>query len=91
MQVTELRIWRKEKYEDGAEVKGVIKMEGASGKMECVMSAGLICQVMTACADEVKAVARANAKAVDTAMIDAAKTPLLASALSVVDDDGLPF
>ena len=87
MYVTELRIWRKEKYEDGSEVKGKITMEGPSGKIEVVMSPNLICQVMATCSDEAKAVAKVNAKAVDAAMIDAAKTPLLASAMTVSDDD----
>jgi len=90
MKVKELKIYRKASYEDGDEIKGVLELEGPSGKIEVRLSAQTICAIMAVAAPEAQSVAKQNAKMVESAVIEASKTPLLGSALTV-DTDDQPF
>ena len=84
MKVTKLEIRRQESYEtDAGQLRGIVTLTGVAGQQSLVLSVGSIGRIFEVIKEDAVAQAKAQAKAADRALQDAADEPLLLAASEV--------
>lgn len=85
MRVTELKVARRESYQERAgELIGTVTLIGDSGKQEVVLSNASLAQIFKVIAKDVQDTALQNATQTSKAMADAANAPMLVDATLVL-------
>lgn len=74
MKVIGLEIKKPESWESKSDYRGVVRLEGESGKQELVLSARMMSKIFLLIQSEVAATAARNAAATNEAMEEAAAT-----------------
>lgn len=77
MKLTKLEIRRKESYETGADIYGLVELTGPTGKQAITLSPGAISRIISVIGVEIQDTARENAKLVKKAVAEAADQCLL--------------
>jgi len=77
MKLTKLEIRRKESYESGSELQGLVELTGPTGKQAIVLSPGSINRIISVIGAEISKSAKDNARLVEGAVQEAVDQCLL--------------